>query len=52
MQWAIWLEADGVLNDLPITLPASLFASTTHLTETGTREFTARLAELIRNHPL
>ncbi len=43
-QWGQWLGADGVLVDLPATLPDELFAKTTHLNEAGTAEFTAALA--------
>ena len=43
-QWSQWLGADAGLADLPATLPDNLFASTTHLNEAGTAEFTALLA--------
>jgi hypothetical protein len=44
-QWAGWLRADGVLSNLPGILPDGDFASVTHLTAKGQRQFTARLAE-------
>src|SRR5439155_7621627 len=32
-----WLQADAVLENLPATLPDELFASTTHLNESGAK---------------
>ncbi len=43
-QWSEWLGADAALVDLPVTLPDSFFAKTTHLNEAGAMEFTTLLA--------
>lgn len=51
-QWAQWLGADAALHELPPTLPASMFATATHLNEEGARQFTDRLAELLTNASL
>lgn len=50
-QWSAWVRADAVLADLPQTMPADLFASTTHLNEAGQSVFTAKLASLIAALP-
>jgi hypothetical protein len=41
--WSQWLKPDATLAELPATLPDALFASSTHLTETGNRAFTETL---------
>jgi hypothetical protein len=48
-QWAEWMGADATLTNLPSTLPDDMFASTTHLNETGARMFTEVLARELRN---
>lgn len=48
-QWSAWSGADAVPRDLPPTLPAAWFATTTHLNETGTRQFTDRLGAWLRD---
>jgi hypothetical protein len=47
-QWGQWLEADGVLTNLPATFPDRFFASTTHLNEKGAELFTENLAKCIK----
>ena len=44
-EWSQWLQADGILEQLPATLPERLFATTTHLNESGARFYTDLLAE-------
>lgn len=44
-EWSRWMQADAALNELPATLPDDQFASVTHLNESGSAEFTRRLAE-------
>lgn len=46
-QWTAWLRADAALEDLPPTLTDDLFASTTHLNESGQPIFTERLAQIL-----
>jgi hypothetical protein len=45
--WNQWLRADRVLDQLPATLPDSLFASATHLTAEGQAVYSALLAEAL-----
>ena len=45
-EWSRWLGADSL--GLPATLPDERFGRVTHLTETGAREYTTRLAQLLR----
>ncbi len=46
--WSTWIGADRVLTNLPPVMPDSKFATHTHLNAEGAREFTARLAEALR----
>jgi hypothetical protein len=43
-----WLRADATLTELPATLPDDLFASTTHLTEAGMRQYTGMLGQALK----
>lgn len=47
-QWAGWLEADAVLEALPVTLPAERFARPTHLNEAAVPGYTKELAASLR----
>lgn len=47
-QWAGWLKADLALTGLPAAMPDDQFASVTHLTAEGRKEFTAQLAAELR----
>lgn len=46
-QWDKWLNPDGLLEELPPTLPDKSFARTTHLKESAVADYTTRLAEAI-----
>lgn len=48
-QWGEWLRADGVLADMPATLPDDQFASTTHLKPEAVPGYTRTLAASIRS---
>ena len=48
--WSQCLQADGVLADLPPTLPDRFFASTTHLNEAGAQLYAKILARSLRQH--
>lgn len=45
--WAGWLRADAVLTNLPPTLPDARFVKTTHLSESGVREFAEAVARAL-----
>jgi len=45
-QWGQWMKADGLLTNLPPTMPDSCFASTTHLNEQGRWRYSQLLAGL------
>jgi hypothetical protein len=45
-----YLRADGILTNLPATLPDHCFSTTTHLNPVGAREFTHSLAAVIERH--
>jgi hypothetical protein len=49
-QWAQWLQADVVLEQLPATLPDDQFTKVTHLNEAGVRSYTGTLARLLKPH--
>jgi hypothetical protein len=43
-QWNRWMQADGLLTNLPPTLPKVCFSTTAHLNPIGQKRFTAALA--------
>lgn len=45
--WSGVVSADAALDELPATMPDSLFASTTHLNETGMACYTRQLARAL-----
>ena len=45
--WAGWLEAEGILTNLPAIMSDGLFASITHLNEEGIEAYTRQLAEAL-----
>jgi hypothetical protein len=45
--WSGWLRADAALEELPVTLADDLFASTTHLNESGVRHYTERIGQAL-----
>ena len=47
---AQWLSADGVLTNLPPTMPSEFFASSTHLNERGAARYTEALAGQLKPH--
>ncbi|HNQ88219.1 MAG TPA: hypothetical protein PKM73_06375 [Verrucomicrobiota bacterium] len=47
-QWSAWLEPDGLLTNLPVTMPDRWFASVTHLNSAGSVEFSGRLAAEVK----
>ena len=49
-QWQQWLQPATILTNLPPTMPDHLFASVTHLTEAGARQYTSQLAEPLRQN--
>ncbi len=49
-QWRAWLDAAGVLSELPATLPDEQFARVTHLREAGVRAYTETLARVLKPH--
>ena len=48
-QWGEWLGADGLLDDLPASLPDEQFASTTHLKPSAVAAYTEALAQSIHS---
>jgi hypothetical protein len=46
-KWKTWIEADLALEQLPAILPASLFATKTHLNPKGVAVFTKTLGEAL-----
>jgi hypothetical protein len=50
-EWSAWLGADGALKSLPFSMPDDLFASTTHLNQSGAKRFTELLAASLGNPP-
>jgi len=46
--WGAWLQADGLLEELPATLPDEAFVRTTHLREPEALAYTDRLATALR----
>lgn len=51
-QWAEWLQADAVLDDLPPVLPDDAFATTTHLNEQARSVYTESVAQAVAKHRL
>ena len=49
-RWSEWMRADVSLTNLPPTLSDLLFASTTHLNETGAGKFTLILSGALNPH--
>ena len=47
-QWGDWLSADGLLDDLPASLPDEQFARTTHLKPWVVTAYTEALAQSIQ----
>lgn len=48
--WGSWLNADGLLTNLPAALPDDLFASKTHLNKRGVELFTEQLGRELDRH--
>jgi len=51
LQCGEWLQADVCLTNLPPTMPDSAFASTTHLNQSGARQYTEIFARVLKSHP-
>lgn len=51
-EWGRWLQADGLLEELPPTLPDENFTRTTHLKESAVPLYTERLSGALRPHLL
>ena len=49
-QWSDWLGAAATLDDMPATLPDDRFARSTHLQPEAIEDYTATLAESVREH--
>lgn len=47
-EWAGWLQADGVLTNLPPILPDASFSRPTHLNEGAVPDFTTNLGESLQ----
>lgn len=48
LEWGEWLQADGLLQTLPATLPENSFARPTHLNESTMRIYTRELASALQ----
>lgn len=49
-EWGEWLQADGLLQTLPATLPETRFARPTHLNESAVQIYTRDLATALQPH--